>query len=1034
MASQERPVSGSSVIGIDVSSAHRSLLSATGAALNFAASFHRDAQACHGARERQKLHEIYRDKILAIDGIAANVAAAFLPVLRAVRSTDDGRDDERWGDFDRLAQRGKKMRDRESQHLQHQSGIIAAWGLECFDYYGWHALPLPLLRQLHDLAMLMPRWEDAVDVLNSKMLARHELRVLHGKNKALRVGEHSAASKVQAPHSPVERSDILAALEWAQTKATSATARQEVSKLARRINGTPIRQFGLKLDDFGMVVPSTVNNEPDDDDGGDDDVDDDIHDGDDHLGIITRPTKRTRLSSTGPAPSAYPDTAARRGPLKTRTRGGGHSIARDSGSPGNTEPPGPEESEESESESDDQAASDESSGYQHPTPVNIRVDEGGEENTSRPDSPDLYTVTGTRENSVIVGVGGLGEMEETGSAEVDSRSETEKTANPWSWSEANGNMVSGADEQVEDIIVDLAHSEQGIGPEEEADLEESIAGTQDIEEEAEEQEAVSISRDENRGISVTEDENQRDGERARRMEAGHEEIQEVSEVPGTSLRGHASGLDTVHGQNQRVRLTTSEGSTSQATSPCVAGSTVDTPCQATAAATRLRSGQPLAFPSGGDSIEQASVAAEEDALPLDYSVDDSVPAAQTRSSSVSPKSGSPPLRRPTLLQNLQERHADTVRQFIADLGRLHVLEDVVRQRRLQLDWLGPQRWARIYAEPEHHLGGSCVAFSEDADVWYLSWDAFRNYAESDYVFRRPVVIKQEFQDGGTYDIVDYIDMLWQRFPEQKVDVQNSMTGACSSMSLAKYCLAVADVDLSSSDSAAAISSVTNLRRLARADEPLLSRLPRFRLLSTLVDRVTGTVGRGRHLIPTEVEGCLGFNLLCFAGAFSGSYVDPLVGSWTRCLAGVQIVAVTTDLDADDWLRFSRDGRHWSPSRGQGRLIVLEQDDVLFMPPGLRAIRATFSPEPCLMEGRALWDECTIPETLDGLLWVVDNRASTDESIHVAFHLSPLIDALEEWMDDENYVGRRSSQATAAEQYQTVKAGIRSLRSRLPLPP
>lgn len=1005
MALQERPDSGSSAMDMDmeISSAHRSLLSATGAALTFAASFHRDAQACRGTLERQQLHEIYRDKILAIDGIAANVAAAFLPFLRTVRTAENG-NHERWGDFDRLAQRGKKMRDYESQHLQHQSGIIAAWGLECFGYYDWHALPLPLLRQLHDLALLMPRWEHVVELLNSKMLARHELRVVRGKNRALRVGEHSPASKVQAPHSPVERSDILAALEWAQTKATSAAARREVKQSARCINGTPIRQFGLKLDVFGMVVPSTDN---DTDDGGDGDADENASEGD-YLGHFTRPTKRTRLSSTSDGPSIFSDTAANHGTEKNRTRGGGHSTTRDSGSPG-TESPGPEESEESEKsgvEPEDQNAMDESSGDENSAPEEMGMEvEGEEQNTSQPDSPDLYAVMGTRENSILSRR--LGDVEDTGLGEASGRSGKEKTASLLSWSEEDEEMTSDADEQTQNTT-NLDPSEQRVAQEEEeVDAEESITGPPSIKDGAEEEEPEGSSRDEH--SRDTEDDDQ--------MKA---------KFTGTGLTGPASGSNRFHGQDQRERLLTPQGSMSQATSHLLADRTIATSYQATAAVTRLGQGQSVPVTGGGDSIEPAPTT--KDTPPLD----DSAPTTQTRSSPVSIEGGSPALQL-TLLQSLQARHSETIRRLVEDLGRPHVSEHVVHQRRLQLNWLGPQHWARIYAEPEQRLGRSCVASPEDADVWYLSWDVFRNYAESGRIFRRPVVIKQEFQDSGTYGIADYVDMLWQRFPEQQVDVQNSMTGAYSSMSLAEYCLAVANVDLSSSDAAAAISSVTNLRRLARADEPLLSRLPRFRLLSTLADRVAGTIGRGGHLIMNDVQGCLGFNLLSFAGAFSGSYVDPLIGSWARCLSGVQIAAVATDLDAEDWRRFSQDGRDWSP-RGQGRLIVLEQDDVLLMPPGLRVVRATFAPEPCLMEGGMLWDECSIPDILEGLLWVVDNRAYTDDSIHFAFQLFPLTDALEKWLDDENYVGRPSSQATAAERYQTVKVGIRSLRALLRLPP
>ncbi|GKT49824.1 uncharacterized protein ColSpa_10005 [Colletotrichum spaethianum] len=1000
MALQERPSSSSSPIDIDISSAHRSLLSATGAALNFAASFHRDAQACRGTLERQQLYEVYRDKILAIDGIAANVAAAFLPFLRTVRSPDNG-NHERWGDFDRLAQRGKKMRDRESQHLQHQSGIIAAWGLECFEYYDWHALPLPLLRQLHDLAVLMPRWEDVVELLNSKMLARHELRVLRGRNKALRVGEHSPASKVQAPHSPVERSDILAALEWAQTKATSAAARREVKQSARRINGTPIRQFGLKLDIFGMVVPSTDSTVEDDSDHP---VDGNTNHSD-HIGRFTRPTKRTRLSSASREPSTLPATAANHADQKTRARGGAHRITRGSAST-STESSEPEEKElsnKSEADSGDQVARDESSGDEISALDEVQKEEGGEVKITQPDPPDQSAITESRGASIICS--GLTNMEKKPFSETSGSREKEKTASLISWSEEDEAMVSEADDHAQDAA-SLNIPERGVVQEDESDIGESIAGSVNMKEGAEED-----TRD------TSQDEDTHNTEKAGQMEAKCNE---------TSVKVPTSGSNTFLVENQRVRSSTSQGSILQTTNHPVADRTISTSYQATAAVSRLGQCQPLPDSSSGSSIERAP---EAEATPF---LDNPAPAPETRSSPVSPEGGSP-AQQLTLLQRLQTCHNDTIRRLVEDLSRPNELEDVVHQRRLQLNWLGPQHWARIYAEPEHRLGRSCVTSPEDADVWYLSWDSFRNYAESGHIFRRPVVIKQEFQDSGTYDIVDYVDMLWQRFPEQQVDVQNSMTGTYSSMSLAEYCLAVANVDLSSSDAAAAISSVTNLRRLARADEPLLSRLPRFRLLSTLADRVAGTVGRSGHLIMNDVQGCLGFNLLNFAGAFSGAYVDPLVGSWARCLSGVQIAAVATDLDADDWQRFSQEGRDWSP-RGQGRLIVLEQDDVLLMPPGLRAVRATFAPEPCLMEGGMLWDECSIPEILEGLLWVVDNRAYTDESIRFAFQLISLIDALEKWLDDENYVGRPSSQATATERNQTVKVGIRSLRALLRLPP
>ncbi|KAH7124449.1 hypothetical protein EDB81DRAFT_664655, partial [Dactylonectria macrodidyma] len=427
-----------------------------------------------------------------------------------------------------------------------------------------------------------------------------------------------------------------------------------------------------------MVVPSTDN---DAGDGGDDDVDEDANDGD-HLGHFTRPTKRTRLSSTSHGPSIFPDTAANHGAQKNRTRGGGHSITRDSSNPG-TESPGPEESEEPEEsgvESEDQTARDESSGDENPAPEEMGVEVEGEvENTSQPDSPDLYAVMGTRENSIISS--GLEDMEETGLGEASGRSGKEKTASLLSWSEKDEEMVSEADEQTQDTT-SLDPSEQGIAQEEEADIEESIARPSSIKDGAEEEETGGSSRDEH--SRDTEDDDQ--------MKA---------KFTGISLKGPASGSSTFHRENQRARLSTPQGSMSQTTSHLLADHTIATSYQTTAAVTRLGQCQSLPVPSGGDSIERAPAA--EDAP----SLDDSAPATQTRSSPVSPEGGSP-RRQLTLLQSLQARHTDTVRRLVEDLGRPHVSEDVAHQRRLQLNWLGPQRWARIYAEPEHRLGRSCV--------------------------------------------------------------------------------------------------------------------------------------------------------------------------------------------------------------------------------------------------------------------------------------------------------------------------------------
>lgn len=55
---------------------------ASAVALDVATSFYRDTQACKSKDELVRVHQIYRDKILAIGKLAGNLAAAFDPVFR----------------------------------------------------------------------------------------------------------------------------------------------------------------------------------------------------------------------------------------------------------------------------------------------------------------------------------------------------------------------------------------------------------------------------------------------------------------------------------------------------------------------------------------------------------------------------------------------------------------------------------------------------------------------------------------------------------------------------------------------------------------------------------------------------------------------------------------------------------------------------------------------------------------------------------------------------------------------------------------
>ncbi|KAK6402843.1 hypothetical protein LTR81_022164, partial [Elasticomyces elasticus] len=83
--------------------------------------------------------------------------------------------------------------------------------------------------------------------------------------------------------------------------------------------------------------------------------------------------------------------------------------------------------------------------------------------------------------------------------------------------------------------------------------------------------------------------------------------------------------------------------------------------------------------------------------------------------------------------------------------------------------------------------------------------------------------------------------------------------------------------------------------------------------------------------------------------------------------------------ASEWEAFKNEDGNWLPG-GRERLIVLEEDDVLLIPPGLRVVHAVHSPVSCLMEGGILWDELSVLETLRSVAWTRENGVRTNNDM------------------------------------------------------
>lgn len=106
--------------------------------------------------------------------------------------------------------------------------------------------------------------------------------------------------------------------------------------------------------------------------------------------------------------------------------------------------------------------------------------------------------------------------------------------------------------------------------------------------------------------------------------------------------------------------------------------------------------------------------------------------------------------------------------------------------------------------------------------------------------------------------------------------------------------------------------------------------------------------------------------------------------------------------------------------------MLEPDDVLFMPPGLRVIHAVHTPQSSLMEGGMLWDELNLLETLSVLRDIGHHQNAINEPI--PFQLPRIVGQLKELVsaDSERFAEQH---ADFAPQFEDAVRAIEGLGCR-----
>lgn len=79
------------------------------------------------------------------------------------------------------------------------------------------------------------------------------------------------------------------------------------------------------------------------------------------------------------------------------------------------------------------------------------------------------------------------------------------------------------------------------------------------------------------------------------------------------------------------------------------------------------------------------------------------------------------------------------------------------------------------------------------------------------------------------------------------------------------------------------------------------------------------------------------------------------------------------MNVSEWPDDGSIGNNWAP-RGKQRFFILEQDDVLFIPPGLCVAHALQSPTNVLSDRGVLWDSKILVQTLNSMYWMLKRQA------------------------------------------------------------
>jgi hypothetical protein len=258
--------------------------------------------------------------------------------------------------------------------------------------------------------------------------------------------------------------------------------------------------------------------------------------------------------------------------------------------------------------------------------------------------------------------------------------------------------------------------------------------------------------------------------------------------------------------------------------------------------------------------------------------------------------------------------------------------------RLRKEWLSHARWAST-----SNTRSSSRNCSPDFDIWSLDESSLEELANDGSVLDKPVVVTEAAQHSTAHSMDSVQAVIRDNHCESEVDRFLSL--------------------LSSNEQSTANSFLPGAFQV---HDPKFMRFGRFMVLQRASMRAFNSLLASRsnddHSCMNPLHSSLltsGLSSVCVetTGAASGPHMSALGGSWFRSLVGKRLCAFARTSDLTPPMQGDRSttsDQNWIPSpTGKVRLILLEPNQVLIMPPGTAFLHFAVNPSATL-EGH-FWD-------------------------------------------------------------------------------